>query len=199
MFDFCQTLSPKIFQPLFYLPYDAICICKPLHFLDQFPMKKYANSMVAFALLGAMLTLFACNTSNQKETFLRQALVLEQRHCQLKASIDSLWDVTAAQLESAMPASFPAVDRDIFLKARNADHIRMFMSFKQLDSKAQELVNQAGQYDEVLAAKAHHLLTEKQQFEAQKNQFLQQLAKKDLAASQAFAQKIREATTQTCL
>lgn len=170
-----------------------------LYFLDQFPMKKYANSMVAIALLGTMLTLFACTTSNQKEVLLQQALALEQRHCQLNASIDSLWDATTAQLKSAMPADFPAIDRDIFLKARNANHIRMFMSFKQLDSKCQALVNQAGQYDEVLAAKVYHLMAEKQQFEAQKNQFLQQLAKKDLAGSQAFAQKIREATTYTCL
>jgi hypothetical protein len=162
-------------------------------------MKKYTNSMVAIALLGTMLTLFACNTSDQKETLLQQALALEQRHCQLNASIDSLWDATTSQLESNIPADFPAIDRDIFLKARNANHIRMFMSFKQLDSKSQALVNQAGQYDEVLAAQVHHLMAEKEQFEAQKNLFLQQLAKKDLAASQAFAQKIREATTQTCL
>lgn len=155
--------------------------------------------MVAIALLGTMLTLLACTTSNQKEALLQQALALEQRNCQLNASIDSLWDATAAQLESALPASFPAIDRDIFLKARNANHIRMFMSFKQLDSKSQALVNQAGQYDEMLAAKVHHLLVEKQQFEAQKNQFLQQLAQKDLSASQAFAKKIRQATTQTCL
>ena len=155
--------------------------------------------MVAIALLGTMLTLFACTTSNQKEALLQQALTLEQRHCLLNASIDSLWDVTTAQLASNIPPDFPAIDRDIFLKARNANHIRMFMSFKQLDSKSQALVNQAGQYDEVLASKVHHLMAEKEQFEAQKNQFLQQLAQKDLAASQAFAQKIREATTYTCL
>ena len=167
-----------------------------LYFLDQFPMKKYTNSMVAIALLGTMLTLCACETSKQKEALLRQALALEQRHRQLNASIDSLWDVTTAQLASNIPTDFPAIDRDIFLKARNASHIRMFMSFKQLDSQSQALVNQAGRYDEVLAAKVHHLLAEKQQFEAQKNQFLQQLAKKDLEASRAFAQKIREVTTQ---
>ncbi len=196
---FVKHYTPRSSNLCFTSPTTQFAFVNQLYFLDQFPMKKYPNSMAAFVLLGTMLTLFACNTSNQKERFLRQALVLEQRHCQLNASIDSLWDVTAAQLESAMPTSFPAVDRDIFLKARNADHIRMFMSFKQLDSKAQELVNEAGQYDEMLAAKAHLLLAEKQQFEEQKNQFLQQLAKKDLAASQAFAQKIRTATTQTCL
>ena len=167
-----------------------------LYFLDQFPMKKYTNSMVAIALLGTMLTLYACETSKQKEALLRQAQALEQRHRQLNASIDSLWDVTTAQLASNIPTDFPAIDRDIFLKARNANHIRMFMSFKQLDSQSQALVNQAGRYDEVLAAKVHHLMAEKEQFEAQKNQFLQQLAKKDLEASRAFAQKIREVTTQ---
>lgn len=157
--------------------------------------------MPALILLGSILTLCACQSSHSTEdsNLLSQAVALEQRHCQLKASIDSLWDSTTAQLEQVLPANLPPIDRDIFLKSRNADHIRMFMSFKQLDSKSQMLVNQAGQYDEILAAKAHHLFREKQKFEDQKIHFLQELAKKDPAASQAFAKKIRTATLQTCL
>ncbi|HOY21284.1 MAG TPA: hypothetical protein PLC89_28480 [Haliscomenobacter sp.] len=166
-------------------------------------MKKHLFSVPRLVLLGVLFALLACDSSIHSETdnpdLLRQALELERRHCQLQASIDSLWDTTSDQLATAMPAEFPAIDRAIFLKARNADHMRMFMSFKQLDHKSQTLVNKAGEYDKILAEKVHILLAERRIFERQKNQFLQQLAQKDLAESRNFAQKIRRASTQVCL
>lgn len=147
--------------------------------------------MPALILLGSILTLCACQSSHSTEdsNLLSQAVALEQRHCQLKASIDSLWDSTTAQLEQVLPANLPPIDRDIFLKSRNADHIRMFMSFKQLDSKSQMLVNQAGQYDEMLAAKAHRLFREKQKFEDQKILFFARIGKKRPGGQPSFRQK----------
>lgn len=136
--------------------------------------------------------------SSQEAILLRQAIDLERRHCQLKASIDSLWDATTAQLDRVLPPDLPSVDRNIFLKSRNADHIRMFMSFKQLEPNVQAMVNQAGQQDELLAAEAHTLLLQKQIFEQQKNQFLQKVEQKDLAMSRMYAHQFRTAATQIC-
>ncbi|MBK9492227.1 MAG: hypothetical protein IPO07_28150 [Haliscomenobacter sp.] len=121
-------------------------------------MKNTIALISAFLFLNAMLGLSGCKSRIQWEQeqaeLLRQTVELEQRHCQIKASVDSLWDVTSAQLARVFPVDFPSIDRDIFIKARNADHIRMFMSFKQLDAAAQSLVNQAGEQDKNLQQKS---------------------------------------------
>ena len=129
---------------------------------------------------------------------LHRAQELELRHCQLQASLDSLWDTTSLRLERALPAGFPAMDRAIFLKARNADHIRMFMSFNQLDPSTQSLVKDAGQYDKILAAQMRTLLGQMEEFERQKSQFLQKTARKDLATGRAYADELRKAPTGMC-
>lgn len=165
-------------------------------------MKNSFASIAACILLSSGLALTGCSNSGQWEkedaNLLSQAVTLEQRHCQLKASIDSLWDVTTTRLEPFLPADFPTVDRDIFLKARNADHIRMFMSFKKLDAKAQSLVNEAGEQDEILAKQVQALIDQKEAFEHQKNQFLQKVEKQDRSASRSYAEKLRTATAGLC-
>lgn len=164
-------------------------------------MKRYSIIMTALWLLHATLILFACEGKTpdyQDQQLFQRAVELERHQCQLNASIDSLWDATTAQLENALPPDFPAIDRNIFLKARNADHIRMFMSFKLLDNKAQSLVANAGKCDALLAKKAHRLLKEKQAFEQEKNHFLQKLANKNPWASRKLAEKIQLASAQAC-
>lgn len=165
-------------------------------------MRHFLIQVSVISFFGSALAFSSCENSDQwssqEAILLRQAIDLERRHCQLKASIDSLWDATIAQLDRVLPPDLPPVDRNIFLKSRNADHIRMFMSFKQLDPKAQALVNQAGQQDEMLAAEAHTLLLQKQKFEQQKNQFLQKVERKDLAVSRMYAHQFRTAATQVC-
>jgi hypothetical protein len=156
-------------------------------------------SVSAFLLLVAVWGFWACDSRSQWEKenaeLHRQMTDLEHRQKSLQASIDSLWDITSAQLAAALPAGFPPTDRDIFLNARNADHIRMFMSFKLLDADAQSLVNQAGEQDEILAAQARALLEERQAFEQHKNQFLQKVAAEDESAGRLYASKFRSATS----
>lgn len=155
-------------------------------------------SLSALLLLGVFFALSACGSRSEWEkenANLHQELRnLELRQQSLQASIDSLWDVTSAQLAVALPAGFPPTDRNIFLNARNADHIRMFMSFKLLDADAQSLVNKAGQQDEILAAQARVLMEKRQDFERQKIQFLQKVAQTDEAAGRRYASKFRSAT-----
>lgn len=152
---------------------------------------------LSFQLLSVLFALSACDSRShwEKENaeLHRQMLDLERRQQSLEASIDSLWDATSAQLASAFPTGFPPTDRDIFLKARNADHIRMFMSFKLLDADAQSLVNKAGEQDEILAAQARILLEQRQKFERQKIQFLQKVELEDEAVGRLYASKFRSA------
>lgn len=158
-------------------------------------MKNLFIAITGLLLLNALWVLPGCADSDswdrERSGLLRRATEMERRHCQIKASIDSLWDTTTARLERVLPASFPAADRDIFLKARNADHIRMFMSYKQLDRETQSLVDRAGQYDAALAAQMRALLAQKQAFERDKNQFLRKVKQRDTAASRRYAEELR--------
>ena len=128
------------------------------------------------------------------EELVHQAVLLDAKHLQLNTRIDSLWDATSASLNTGLPADFPPVDRDIFLKARNADHIRMFMSFKDISPELQALVAKAGEYDQLLAQEMRELQMEQQDFEQRKNVFLQKVAEQNEATSDAYALKFRNAT-----
>jgi len=152
----------------------------------------------SFLLVIAITGIF-CSTGCQhkkqwqqeEEVLLQKAHELDTRLAQLNAQIDSLWDTTSVQLAQKIPADFPAVDRDIFIKARNADHIRMFMSYKQLDDDAKALVNQAGKQDSFLAIQVRALYIERQDFEQKKLLFLSEVEKHDKAASRECAEKLR--------
>lgn len=155
-----------------------------------------------FVFLACVLVLSACSTNNSWEKecadLRRQSAELEHRHCQLNASIDSLWDTTSTRLAQAFPPGFPATDRAIFLKARNADHIRMFMSFKQLDAGTQALVSEAGQYDAILAAQMRALLEQTQAFESKKIQFLRKVEAQDTAIIRIYADALRIPENTIC-
>jgi hypothetical protein len=129
----------------------------------------------------------------EEDALILQAKVLDTKLDRLNASIDSLWDVTSAQLDKQLPADFPAIDRDIFIKARNADHIRMFMSYKELDNDTKALVNNAGIQDSLLAKQVRALYAEQQAFEQKKLSFLSKVEKQDKAASRASAEKFKSA------
>lgn len=160
--------------------------------------------MKLFCYLVLSLLIYAFGTGcyskareqEQYSALLDRAAELEHRHCRLDASIDSLWDVTSHKLDQAMPATFPSIDRDIFLKARNADHIRMFMSFQKLTPEAQNLVDEAGKYDAQLAGQVRSLLQQKQAFEKEKMQFLKEA--KQNGATGIYAETLRKVASTSC-
>jgi hypothetical protein len=152
----------------------------------------FAPIIVLFSIL---LTLQSCgherHWKQEGDALLLRSQELDNQLILLNTRIDSLWDTTSTQLANALPPDFPSIDRDIFINARNADHIRMFMSYKLLDAATQSLVMQAGSYDSLLALQVRDLFLEQQKFEQEKNQFLAQLEKQDKAAGQEFAEKFR--------
>ena len=159
-------------------------------------------SIAILLLLNCVIPFSSCNDSEQWDTqeqdLSEQGARLQQLHCKLNSSLDSLWDVTSSQLAHAFPSGFPPVDRDIFLKARNADHMRMFLSFKLLDPAVQEMINNAGKYDDMIAAQVRRLLDEQQAFEHRKIQFLQKVEQKSLEASRIYAGKFRSVSAAAC-
>lgn len=195
--DFCQTLYHRAGESLQY--FSKVLLSMVRAFLLKTKIKTCVYISL-FIFVSAALMLTSCDRKDQLEKqykeLLSQAIDLEHRHCQLKVNIDSLWDTTSVQLAHLLPSDFPTTDRNIFLKARNAEHIKMFMSFKQLDSSAQSLVNNAGKYDEVIARQVHKLLEEKQAFEKQKIEFLQKAEQQGRLTSQMYTSSFQTAISK---
>ena len=157
-------------------------------------MRKCFLVLCVAIYLVALCVCSACKTDNcdqQATELLLKAEVLQERHELLENEIDSLWDLTTAKLAMGLPDNIPPLDRDIFLKSRNADHIRMFMSFDKLDRSLQEVVIEAGRYDQVLASKIRTLSNERLAFEKEKLQFLKKIKQtKGEVASRKIAKQL---------
>jgi hypothetical protein len=157
--------------------------------------RKLFVSAPIIALLSILLAVPGCRDNNhwkqEGDALVLRSQSLDDQMLSLNTQIDSLWDTISVQLANALPPDFPSIDRDIFINARNADHIRMFMSYKLLDSAAQDLVQQAGTHDSILAQQVRDLYLARQDFEREKIQFLGQIEKLDKTTSQEYAEKFR--------
>ena len=143
---------------------------------------------------------FGCHQTSSWEAegkaLLEENKELRQQHALLDTRVDSLWDATTEALRLAIPADFPPTDREIFLNARNADHIKMFMSFKSLPAETQLLVNSADSLDRQLAAGIVALHKEQMAFDQKKIDFLVKLSKEDPSSVQQYAQLFRHQNAQ---
>jgi hypothetical protein len=156
------------------------------------------QSVFVWLVAAATVYMSACRSDDtwdkESQTLHAEAIELNKQHRLLNQRIDSLWDATAIELAASLPPDFPAIDRDIFIKARNADHIRMFMSYQALREDTKALVNAAGKYDEMLAKHVLDLQWRQEKFEAHKTQFLTNVFHHDPEAGQRFAAQFRMAS-----
>ena len=150
---------------------------------------------------GIMLALISCGNQNQWEQesagLIKSSMDLADRHHLLDARVDSLWDTTTALHEKQLPLDFPSIDRDIFLKARNADHMTMFKSYELLDTQTKSLIVQAGLYDQKIAKEMQELMEERSILEKSKNHFLSEVAQSDLKLSRQYANQFRSASNSS--
>jgi len=148
-----------------------------------------------------MLTQWSCKETNQWDqesaTLIKSSQDLSNRHQQLDASVDSLWDITTSTLEKQLPQNFPSIDREIFLNARNADHMKMFKSYELLDTNTKSLIEQAGLYDQKIAQQMQVLMEERSQLERNKVQFLGKVAQSDRELSRQYADQFRSASNES--
>ncbi len=148
-----------------------------------------------------MLSLVSCGNKNhwdqQSAILIRSSKDLITRHHQLDTSVDSLWDVTTTNLEKQLPKNFPSTDREIFLKARNVYHMKMFKSYELLDTNTKSLIVQAGEYDQKIAHQMQELMEEGSQLDRSKNQFLNEVAQTDPKLSRQYADQFRSASNVT--
>jgi hypothetical protein len=148
-----------------------------------------------------LLLLISCGNQNQWEQesadLIKSSQDLADRHHRLDTRVDSLWDTTTALLEKQLPLDFPSIDRDIFLNARNADHMTMFKSYELLDTQTKSLIVQAGLYDQMIAKEMQDLMAERSILEKSKNHFLSEVAQSDLKLSRQYAEQFRSASETT--
>jgi hypothetical protein len=139
---------------------------------------------------------YGCQKSNaweaEGQALLAENQRLKQKHEDVDARIDSLWDATTEALRSAIPADFPPTDREIFLNARNAAHIKMFMSYKSLPAETQLLVNVADSLDQLLAKDIEELQSAQIEFEQKKLDFLIKVNRDNPSASLHYTQMLRD-------
>lgn len=163
----------------------------------QVQNKPFTVAIPVFLLIVTGLWMTGCRENShwqeEGDALLAQNNALNAKLKSLISKVDSLWDTVSVQLDQAIPPDFPTVDRNIFIKARNAGHIRMFMSYQQLDAPTQSLVNAAGVADSLLAIQIQQIYAERQAFDQQKNHFLSEVEKNDAALSKTFAEKFRTA------
>ena len=156
-------------------------------------VKLYFPLSISFSI-STIFFLWGCTNGKweaEAELLIDQQMSLEKRYHQLNASVDSLWDHTTWILEQNLPADIPPMDRDIFLKSRNADHMRMFMSFEKLDPQLQALIHQAGHKDAYLASQMKDLFLDRQQFERRKFVFLKNIEKESPVAGRKIADQLK--------
>lgn len=157
-------------------------------------MKRCATSLLIYC--GFFLLLTGCHPSDaiqqEGDSLLASITSLQHRHHRLDAQVDSLWDTTVMQLEKYIPSDFPPVDRKIFLTSRNADHIRMFMTFHQLPEEAQALINHTGLRDQQLANQVLRLQQEMDSLQKQKLTFLSEIAQKNKNLYQHYSKAFND-------
>ena len=163
-------------------------------------------SLLRFLIYSFTLLFLACNSLDEKSKWENESLKLinignnlEYRHNALNNSVDSLWDDVSRKIESSLQKDFPSVDREIFLNSRNADHIRMFMSFQLLQKDIQTLINEAGKKDKMLADQIRSLANEMQEFENRKMKFLSKVYRYDEEASKSYTNKFRSLCFETSI
>lgn len=69
----------------------------------------------------------------------------------MKDSISMQWDQINLLLENNMPAEMPGEERANMLKVRNANLIRMFQSFEQMDEGVKVALQATEQMDQEMA------------------------------------------------
>lgn len=155
-------------------------------------MKSLYTRFPAFTVL-ALVVFTNCQQPNTWEhefqTILEVINQLDQSYAKLNGRVDSLWDATTARLREALPAEMPPIEADLFLKSRNADHMRMFMSFQLLDTATQTLVNRAGELDRQLARQIQDVQQGRNSIENKKLEFLTKVKAADEERYEIFHQK----------
>ncbi len=152
------------------------------------------------AVCWALLWLPACRSEQDGDT---TALLAEKKalHCMLAEArhrTDSIWDTVSATLGRQLPADMKDTERRNMVAIRNADLIRMFEAYAELDTSLQQLITDAGLRDRSLSEEIRSAARKIEEVNARINQRLEQLEQSDDKKFRELRQAFREAENSPC-
>ncbi len=103
-----------------------------------------------------VLLLISCQSSGEQEREKILSLAEKSREieCQMEAletQSENMWDKTNLELEKALPEDIEEYEKTNMLKVRNADLIRMFESYNELDGSIKAKVDFTEKMDFAMA------------------------------------------------
>ncbi len=129
----------------------------------------------------AAIGLAACSSSSDQteamQALHQQETVLQCRLHAIKDSITGQWDEVNQLLTEKLPSDIPAEEKANMLKVRNANLIRMFQSYNDLDQELKSTLDQTEQLDQEMTQQITALKQELQELELRKMAFFEKIYK----------------------
>jgi hypothetical protein len=127
---------------------------------------------VACFLLISLIGIFGCEKQPSDEAILLELFQKEKAlNCRLssmKDSISTAWDDINHLLTNALPPDMPEQERANMLKVRNANLIRMFQSFDDIDESVKMALSKTEEMDQEMTKRITSLKQEANKIESQK-------------------------------
>lgn len=147
-------------------------------------------------LLVLGFAISSCDKEIEEEAALLDLFHKEkQLNCQLASMKDSIageWDNTTRILEENLPTDIPEDEKRNLLKVRNANLIRMFKTYDQLDTNVKMVVKETEQIDHNMTQRINALKQESQKIESQKIQLLKKVNQSEGASELERLQEINQ-------
>ncbi len=127
---------------------------------------------VFYFLLIPLIGLFGCDKQPSDEAILLELFQKEKElNCSLSSMKDSIsteWDNINTLLTNTLPPDMPQQERANMLKVRNANLIRMFQSFDDLDETVKMALRKTEEMDQKMTKRITSLKQESNKIESQK-------------------------------
>lgn len=147
-------------------------------------------------LLVVCFAISSCEKELKEEAILLELFHKEKKlNCQLASMKDSItleWDNTNRILEEHLPTSIPEEEKQNLLKVRNANLIRMFKTYDQLDATVKMEVKETEEIDKKMSQRINALKQESHKIESQKIQLLNKVNQSEGASELERLQEINQ-------
>lgn len=152
-----------------------------------------------FPYLLVLLCWSACDESTEKaEKLLKRSADVQSRICQLKLKTDSIWSQVSLALDDQLPGTMQPEERKNMIAVKNADLIRMFKVYPQLDPSIHSMVDGAAETDALLASEFKNLKAEKDQLSRELAAILEKLDQSDAPKAAMIRERLQAIDADLC-
>jgi len=118
-----------------------------------------------YICVGMAFLMLGCQNNSSNEHIMEWAEASRKIDCQmdnLEETSSEMWDKTNRELEKALPIDIPEFEKSNMLKVRNADLLRMFETYQEMEGPIKAKVDLTEKMDFALAD-SMRVLQQKQQ------------------------------------